>query len=99
MCLRGAEGAVGTGAHAQIRINVSTISTFILHGLDPVVRTYLSQWRGYEHLDWNEQISIQRQSIARETISVETFAKHVGRKVLKFMEVTLILHPKYSPGN
>ena len=99
MCLRAAEGAVGTGAHAQIRINVSTISTFIIHGLDLIVRTYLSQWRGYEHLDWNEQISILRQSTARETISLETFAKHVGRKVLKFMEVILILHPKNSPEN
>jgi hypothetical protein len=99
MCLRGVGGAVGTGAHTQIRINVGTISTFIFHGFDLIVKTYLSQWRGYKHLDWNEQISIQRQSIARETISVETFAQHVGRKVSKFMEVILIMRPKHSPGN
>ena len=64
-----------------------------------MVRIYLSQWLGYEHLDWNEQISIQKQTSGREVVALETFAKHVGRKVLKFMEVILILRPKNSPGN
>ncbi|KAH9984445.1 hypothetical protein BJV77DRAFT_952939 [Russula vinacea] len=43
------------------------------------------KWCGYLHLDWNEQISIQRQTEKKETISLETFAKHVGRKVLKYL--------------
>ncbi|KAI0280638.1 hypothetical protein BGY98DRAFT_312381 [Russula aff. rugulosa BPL654] len=43
-------------------------------------------WCGYVNLDWNEQISIQKQTQPRETISLETFAKHVARKTLKFME-------------
>ncbi|KAH9987519.1 hypothetical protein BJV77DRAFT_790154 [Russula vinacea] len=45
-------------------------------------------WCGYQYLDWNEQISMRRHTGTREKkiISLETFAKHVGRKVLKFME-------------
>ena len=101
MCLRGAEKAarVGPSAHAQIRINVSTVSTFILHGMDLMVRISPSQWRGYEHLNWNEQISIQKQTRGREAVSLESFAKQVGRKVLKFMEVILIRCTKHSLGN
>jgi hypothetical protein len=101
MCLRGAEEAapVGPGAHAQIRINVSSI--FDVYSPDLMVRIYLSQWCGYLHLKWNEQISIQRQTQTeeRETISLEKFANHVGKKVLKFMEVILILVSKRFPGN
>ena len=101
MCLRGAEEAapVGRNFHIQIRINVSLISTFILHNLDLIGRICLSQWRGYEHLDWNEQISIKKQTLDRKTVSIKTFAKVVGRKVLKFMEVILILLRKHSSGN
>jgi len=43
-------------------------------------------WCGYQHLDWNEQISIKKQTQEKETILLETFAKHVARKVSKFME-------------
>ena len=87
MRLRGAEEAapVGSRAHAQIRINVSLISG--VHSPELMVKVYPSQWCGYAHLDWNEQISIQKQTQPRETISLETFAKHVARKTLKFMEV------------
>jgi hypothetical protein len=87
MRLRGAEEAapVGSRAHAQIRINVSSI--FGVHSPELMVKVYPSQWCGYVHLDWNEQISIQKQTQPRETISLETFAKHVARKTLKFMEV------------
>jgi hypothetical protein len=91
-CLRGAEEAVSvglSGAHAQIRINVSSI--FGVHSPELMVKVYPSQWCGYEYLDWNEQISIQKQTQPRETISLGTFAKHVAKKTLKFMEVILIL--------
>jgi hypothetical protein len=96
--LQGAEEAapVGQSAHAQIRINVSF--NFV-HSLDLTVRIYLSQWCGYRHLEWNEQISIQRQTEKKEPISLETFARHVAKKVKKFMEVILILLPERSPGN
>lgn len=63
------------------------------------VLIYHSQWCGYQHLDWNEQISIKKQTLEKETISLETFAKHVARKVSKFMEVISILFHKISPGN
>ncbi|KAF8469803.1 hypothetical protein DFH94DRAFT_217584 [Russula ochroleuca] len=43
-------------------------------------------WCGYRHLEWNEQISIQRQTEKKEPISLETFARHVAKKVKKFME-------------
>jgi hypothetical protein len=96
MCLRGAEetAPVGSGAHAQIRINVSSI--FCVHSLEMMVKVYPSQWCGYEYLDWSDQISIQKQTQPRETISLETFAKHVAKKTLKFMEVFLILLPNFS---
>ena len=96
MGVRGAEevAPVGTSAHAQIRINVR----FDVHSPVLTVIICLSQWSGY--LDWNEQISIQQQTRGKETILLETFAKHVGRKVLKFMEVIfLIPPPEPSPGN
>ena len=60
-----------------------------------MVKVYPSQWCGYEHLDRNEQISIQKQTQPREIISLETFAKHVAKKTLKFMEVILILLLKF----
>jgi hypothetical protein len=93
MRLRGAEEAapVGTSAHAQIRINVSSI--FGVHSLGLMVKVYPSQWCGY--VDWTDQISIQKQTQPRETISLETFAKHVAKKTIKFMEVILILVPKF----
>ena len=89
--LRGAEetAPVGTSAHAQIRINVSSI--FCVHSPELMVKVYSSQWCGYVYLDWSDQISIQKQTQPRETISLETFAKHVAKKTLKFMEVILIL--------
>ena len=95
MCLRGAEKAapVSSTAHVQIRINVSSI--FGVHNPEQMVKVYISQWRGYVYLDWNEQISIQKQTQPREAISLEAFAKHVARKTLKFMEVILILFPKF----
>ena len=98
MGVRGAEEAapVGTSAHAQIRINVR----FDVYSPVLTVIICLSQWSGYQHLDWNEQISIQQRTPGKETILLETFAKHVGRKVLKFMEVIfLISPPEPSPGN
>ncbi|KAI0274352.1 hypothetical protein BGY98DRAFT_994479 [Russula aff. rugulosa BPL654] len=52
-----------------------------------MVKVYPAQWCGYVHLDWNEQITIQKQTQPREHISLETFAKHVARKTLKFMEI------------
>ena len=87
MCLRGAEEAApfDSRAHAQIRINVSLI--FGVHSPE-LMKVYPSQWRGYKHLEWNEQISLQKQTQPRETISLETFARHVAKKTLKFMEVT-----------
>jgi hypothetical protein len=93
MRLRRAEEAapIGSRAHAQIRINVSSI--FGVHSPELMVKVYPAQWCGYVHLDWNEQISIQKQTQPREQISLETFAKHVARKTLKFMEVILILLP------
>ena len=93
MCLLGAEEAapVGSSAHAQIRINVS--SNFGVHNPEPMVTVCPPQWCGYVHLDWNEQISIQKQTQPRERISLEKFAMHVARKTLKFMEVFLILLP------
>ena len=99
MCLRGAEVAapVRSSSHVHIRINVSLI--FDVHSPDLTVTIYYSQWRGYQHLEWNEQITIQKQTQEKETISLETFAKHVARKVLKFMEVISILLHKPSPGN
>jgi hypothetical protein len=98
MCLRGAEEAapVGTSAHAQIRINVSSI--FGVHSPELMVKVYPSQWCGYVGLGWNEQISIQKQTQPRETTSLETFAKHVAKKTVKFMEVILILL-RISPGD
>jgi hypothetical protein len=95
MCLRGAEEAapVGSSAHAQIRINVSSI--FVVHSPELMVKVYPSQWCGYVYLDWNEQISIQKQTQPRERISLETFAKHVAKKTVKFMEVILTLLPKF----
>ena len=60
-----------------------------------MVKVYPSQWCGYVYLDWNEQISIQKQTQPREIISLETFAKHVAKKTLKFMEVILILLSKF----
>ncbi len=97
MCLRGAEevAPVGSSAHAQIRINVSSI--FDVHSSELMVKLYPSQWCGYVYLDWNEQISIQKQTQPRQTISLETFANHVAKKTLKFMEVILILLYKCSP--
>jgi hypothetical protein len=91
--LRGAEEAapVGSSAHAQIRINVSSI--FGVHSQELMVKVYPSQWCGYA--DWDEQISIQKQTQPREIISLETFAKHVAKKTLKFMKVILILLPKF----
>jgi hypothetical protein len=85
MCLRGAEEAapVVSSAHAQIRINVSSI--FGVHSQELMVKVYPSQWCGYA--DWDEQISIQKQTQPRATISLETFAKRVAKKTLKFMEV------------
>ena len=96
MCLRGAAEAapVDFRAHAQIRINVSSI--FGVHSPELMVKVYRSQWYGYGHLDWNEQISIQKQTQPREIISLETFAKHVARKTLKFMKVILISLPNFS---
>ena len=97
MCLRGAEEAAPVGRaahwHIQIRINVSSI--FCVHSPELMVKVYPSQWCGYVYLDWNDQISIQKQTQPRETISLETFAKHVAKKTLKFMEVILILLPKF----
>jgi len=95
MCLRGAEetAPVGSSAHTQIRINVSLI--FGVYCPELVVKVYSSQWCGYVYLDWNEQISIQKQTQLRETISLETFAKHVAKKTLKFMEVNLVLLPSF----
>ncbi|KAF8482276.1 hypothetical protein F5888DRAFT_1808755 [Russula emetica] len=52
-------------------------------------------WCGYVYLDWSEQISIQKQTQPRERISLETFAKHVAKKTVKFMEVVLILLPRF----
>ncbi|KAH9954548.1 hypothetical protein BC827DRAFT_1143511 [Russula dissimulans] len=43
-------------------------------------------WCGYLYLEWSDQIMIQKQSPAKETISLEKFAKYVAGKVLKFME-------------
>ncbi len=83
---------VGSSAHAQIRINVCSI--FGLHSPELMVKGYASQWCGYEYLEWNDQISIQKQTQPRETISLETFAKHVAKKTVKFMDVNLILLPK-----
>ncbi len=64
--------------------------------------SYPSQWCGYAYLDWNKQIMIQRQkqdqTQPKETISLETFAKHVATKTKDFMEVILILLSKRSPG-
>jgi hypothetical protein len=93
MCLRGAEetAPVGLSAHAQIRINVSSI--FSVHSQELMVKVCHSQWCGY--VDWSDQISIQKQTQPRETISLETFAKHVAKKTLKFMEVTLIVLPNF----
>jgi hypothetical protein len=90
MCLRGASEAapVDPRAHAQIRINVSSI--FGVHSPELMVKVNPLQWCGYGHLDWNEQISIQTQTQPREIVSLETFAKHVARKTLKFMGVILI---------
>jgi hypothetical protein len=95
MRLRGALEAapVGSRAHVQIRINVSSILGCQCPEL--MVKVYPAQWCGYVHLDWNEQITIQKQTQPREHISLETFAKHVARKTLKFMEVILILLPKF----
>ena len=95
MCLQGAEDTapVGNSAHAQIRINVRSI--FCVHGPGLMVKVYPSQWCGYVYLDWSDQISIQKQTQPRETISLETFAKHVAKKTLKFMEVILILLPTF----
>src|SRR6267154_4703511 len=93
--LQGAEEAapVGTSAHAQIRINVST--NFGVHSQELMARVHPSQWCGYVYLDWSEQISIQKQTQPREIISLETFAKHVAKKTLKFMKVFLILLPNF----
>ena len=93
-CLLGAEEAapVGSMAHAHIRINVR--SNFCVHYTELTVRVNPSQWHGYVHLDWNEQISIHKQTYPRESISLETFAKHVARKTLKFMDVISNLLPK-----
>jgi hypothetical protein len=63
------------------------------------MKVYPSQWCGYVYLDWNEQIPIQKRTQPREMISLETFAKHVAKKTLKFMEVILILLPQISPGD
>ncbi|KAF8490137.1 hypothetical protein F5888DRAFT_1742467 [Russula emetica] len=95
MRLRGAEEAapVGPSAHAQIRINVN--SNFFVHSPELRVKVYPSQWCGYVYLDWSEQISIQKQTQPRERISLETFAKHVAKKTVKFMEVVLILLPRF----
>jgi hypothetical protein len=83
MYLRDAQqtARVGPSAHAQIRINVS------FNFIHSVYLTVLSQWRGYQHLEWNEQIAIQRQTGTKDTVSLETFARHVAKKVKKFMEV------------
>jgi hypothetical protein len=87
------EARVGESAHAQIRINVS------FNLVHSVYLTVLSQWRGYQYLDWNEQIAIQRQTGSRGPVSLETFARHVAKKVKKFMEVILILLAKRFPGD
>jgi hypothetical protein len=92
-CLRGAEetAPVGTSAHAEIRINVSSI--FCVHSPELMMNVYPSQWCGY--LDWSRQILIQRQTQPKETISLETFAKNVAKKTKDFMEVFLILLPTF----
>ena len=101
MSLRDAEEAapVGRSTHIQIRINVSLILMFMPHISNLIGRIHLFKWRGYEHLDWNEQISIRRQTSDRENVSIKTFAKYVGRRVFKFMEVILVLLRKHYPGN
>jgi len=45
-----------------------------------------SQWRGYKHLEWSDQIMTQKGSHPKETIPLEKFAKYVAGRVLKFME-------------
>jgi hypothetical protein len=54
----------------------------------------LSKWRGYA--PWDDQIMIRRQTPGQETISLETFAKYVAGKVMKFMQVILFHFPKNS---
>ncbi|KAI0287075.1 hypothetical protein BC826DRAFT_889085, partial [Russula brevipes] len=44
-------------------------------------------WCGYRYLEWSDQIMTQKQPPARETISLEKFAKYVAGKVLKFMDI------------
>jgi hypothetical protein len=92
MHLRGADqvASIGTSTHTQIRINVSPIRTLLCGTL--TIRMCPSQWCGYQYLEWSDQIMTQKQPPARETISLEKFAKYIAGKVLKFMAVILTLH-------
>jgi hypothetical protein len=90
LCNRDSEAPLGGMTTTYIRINVSPHPYTSCGGFIYVCR-FLSQWPGYENLNWKRQIPARDATYGRNPITLGRFMKYIGTSVDKFFNVSFSL--------